>query len=53
MRTWRLNANDRSNNYAGVPEPKSSYQYPGFSLSGPLLVPGTGFNKNRDKVLFI
>jgi len=51
-RNWRLNANDRSNNYAGVPQPKSSYQYPGVSLSGPLLIPGTGFNKNRDKVFF-
>jgi hypothetical protein len=52
VRTWRLNANDRSNNYAGVPRPESFYQYPGFNLSGPLLVPGTGFNKSRDKVFF-
>jgi hypothetical protein len=52
FRTWRLNANDRSNNYAGVPQPKSEYQYPGFSLSGPVLVPGTSFNKSRDKLFF-
>jgi hypothetical protein len=51
-RSWRLNANDRSNNYAGIPEPKSEYQYPGFNLSGPVLVPGTGFNRNRDKLFF-
>ena len=52
VRNWRLNANDRSNNYAGVRQPESSYQYPGFSLSGPLVVPGTGFNKNRDRLFF-
>jgi hypothetical protein len=52
VRSWRLNANDRSNNYAGVPRPESSYQYPGFSLSGPLLIPGSGFNKSRDEVFF-
>jgi hypothetical protein len=51
-RNWRLAANDRSNTVAGVPRPKSDYQYPGFNLSGPLLVPGTGFNKNRDKLFF-
>ena len=51
-RSWRLNANDRSNNYAGIPEPKNEYQYPGFNLSGPVLVPGTAFNRNRDKVFF-
>ena len=52
VRNWRWNANDRSNNYAGVRQPESSYQYPGFSLSGPLVVPGTGFNKNRDRLFF-
>ena len=51
-RSWRLNANDRSNNYAGIPEPKNNYQYPGFNLSGPLLVPGTTFNRSRDKLFF-
>jgi hypothetical protein len=52
VRNWRLNANDRSNNYAGVRQPESTYQYPGFNLSGPLVVPGTGFNKNRDRLFF-
>ena len=51
-RNWRFAANDRSNTVAGVPRPKSDYQYPGFNLSGPVLVPGTGFNKNRDKLFF-
>jgi hypothetical protein len=52
VRNWRLNANDRSNSYAGVPQPKNDYHYPGFSLSGPLLIPGTSYNKNRDKLFF-
>ncbi len=51
-RNWRFAANDRSNNYADVRRPDSDYQYPGFNLSGPVLVPGTGFNKNRDKLFF-
>jgi hypothetical protein len=51
-RNWRLDANDRSNTIAGIPRPKSNYQYPGFNLSGPVLVPGTGFNKKRDKLFF-
>ena len=31
---------------------KNKFNYPGFSVSGPLLIPGTDFNKNRDKVFF-
>jgi len=45
-------ANDRSNSIAGVDRPQSKYQYPGGNLSGPILIPGTDFNKNRDKAFF-
>lgn len=51
-RSWRLAANDHSNNQAGIPKPKSAYNYPGVNLSGPLLLPGTGFNKTRDRLFF-
>lgn len=51
-RNWRFAANDRSNSSAGVPRPRSDYHYPGFNLSGPLLVPGTGFNRDRDRLFF-
>jgi hypothetical protein len=51
-RGWQLAANDHSNAAAGIPKPKSRYNYPGFNLSGPVLVPGTGFNKTRDKIFF-
>src|SRR5439155_11165798 len=52
VRNHRFAANDRSNSIAGVEKPKSSFQYPGGNLSGPILIPGTGFNKNRDKAFF-
>jgi len=29
-----------------------SYYYPGGDLGGPVLIPGTSFNKNRDKLFF-
>jgi hypothetical protein len=30
----------------------SSYYYPGFAIGGPVLFPGTSFNKSRSKVFF-
>jgi hypothetical protein len=51
-RDWRLSTNDRSNEIAGVREPKSSYHYPGGTLGGPVLVPGAAFNSRRDRLFF-
>jgi outer membrane receptor protein involved in Fe transport len=51
-RNYRFQANDRSNNYTQTPRPKSAFHYPGGNLSGPILIPGTDFNKNRDKAFF-
>ena len=51
-RNHYFSANDRSNNYAGLSKPKSNFQYPGGNIGGPLLIPGAGFNKNRDKLFF-
>jgi outer membrane receptor protein involved in Fe transport len=51
-RPYKLAANDRSRSYAGQERPKSKFNYPGFTLSGPVLIPGTSFNKNRDKMFF-
>jgi len=34
------------------PKPDSSYYYPGASLGGPIIIPGTGFNKSRKKLFF-
>ena len=30
----------------------SSYYYPGFNIGGPLIIPGTGFNKSKQKLFF-
>ncbi len=52
VRDYHFQANDGSNKIAGVERPKSKFQYPGGNLSGPILIPGTDFNKNRDKAFF-
>src|SRR5437773_7556921 len=51
-RNAALNANDFSNNLAGIPKPASKFNYLGFNLGGPVRIPGTNFNKNRDKLFF-
>ena len=33
-------------------KPKNKYAYPGFNIGGPLMIPGTSFNKDRNKVFF-
>ena len=47
-----LAANDRSNTTVGTPRPQSSFNYPGAQIGGPILLPGTNFNRNRDKLFF-
>lgn len=49
-RHYKLAANDRSRSLIGNPRPESKFNYPGFTLSGPILFPG--FNKERDKAFF-
>jgi hypothetical protein len=54
MRNYRFQASDRSNNYKFpiVERPKSQYNYPGGNIGGPVLLPWTKFNRNRDKLFF-
>ena len=55
-----MNANDALNNAQGrdatgnplAPKPATKYLYPGGNIGGPVIIPGTNFNKNRDKVFF-
>lgn len=52
IRHYKFQANDRSNSITGTERPKSKFQYPGGNISGPILIPGTDFNKDRDKAFF-
>jgi hypothetical protein len=51
-RNHTLNANDWLNNFSGIQQPSNSYYYPGGSFGGPVLIPGTNFNKSRNKLFF-
>lgn len=51
-RNYELNANDALNNSVGQGRPESKYYFPGGTLSGPVIIPGTKLNKNRDKLFF-
>jgi hypothetical protein len=52
LRDYHLNSNDWYANKVGQERVKNLFVYPGFTLSGPLLVPGTSFNRNRDRAFF-
>ena len=51
-RNYVLNSNDALNNASGVPRTENKYYYPGGTLGGPVLIPGTRFNKSRNKLFF-
>ena len=51
-RHFKLNSNDWSFNRAGQTRPENKYLFPGGNIGGPVLIPGTGINKNRDKLFF-
>jgi hypothetical protein len=51
-RNHSLNANDWLNNASGVKQPADAFYYPGGTFGGPLIIPGTGFNKSRKKLFF-
>jgi hypothetical protein len=50
-RDHRFAANDRSNSIAGTEKPKSTYQYPGVNIGGPISF-GDSYTKNRDRLFF-
>jgi hypothetical protein len=52
FRDYRLNSNDWQNNRNGQERTKNKYRFPGFNIGGPLVIPGTGLNKSRDKLFF-
>ena len=52
IRHHKFQANDRSNTINDIPRPKSKYNYPGGNIGGPILLPWTKLNRNRDKMFF-
>jgi hypothetical protein len=50
----KLNANEWNNKSRAPISPRQRYRYDnfGYTLGGPVLIPGTGFNKNREKLFF-
>ena len=52
IRPEKLQANDRSSTTLGSPRPPTNFKYPGGNIGGPIILPGTNFNKNRDKAFF-
>ena len=51
-RNYAMNANDALFNATGQSRPQNKYYYPGGTVGGPVLIPGTRFNKNRNKLFF-
>jgi hypothetical protein len=47
-----LNANEFFNNQSGLQRPLYRYSNEGGTLGGPLVIPGTNFNKSRTKLFF-
>ncbi len=52
LRNAVFNANDWSNNFAGIGRPASKFNYPGFNIGGPVRFPHSDFNKKNDKMFF-
>ncbi len=51
-RNYVLNANDAYSNALGIKQPQDKYYYPGGSIGGPILIPWTHINKDRNKLFF-
>jgi hypothetical protein len=47
-----LNANRWINDKLGLPLPANKYFFPGGNIGGPVLLPKSGFNRNRQKMFF-
>jgi carboxypeptidase family protein len=53
--TNAFNNSEGTNPLTGLkvaPKPDTSFYYPGGNIGGPVIIPGTNFNKNHDKLFF-
>ena len=48
----QFNANEFFNNLRNQAKPRYRFNYWGGNIGGPVYIPGTGFNKNKDKLFF-
>jgi hypothetical protein len=48
-----FNSNSWGANNTGTPKPRGSYYYPGGDIGGPVLIPKTNFNKNKNLLFFV
>jgi hypothetical protein len=51
-RDGALNANDAYFKASGIARPDDRQMYPGFTIGGPVLIPGLNFNRARNKLFF-
>ncbi|MCW5966419.1 MAG: carboxypeptidase regulatory-like domain-containing protein, partial [Bryobacterales bacterium] len=51
-RHFAMNSNDALFKQRGLQRPENKFYFPGGNIGGPVLIPGTNFNKNRDKLFF-
>jgi hypothetical protein len=52
-RTSQLNSTDWLANHTGQQKPPDRQVYPGFTFSGPVLIPGTSFNHAKKLTFFV
>lgn len=54
LRNWQMNANDPYIKEVDPGQPRviSHQTYPGGTIGGPVIIPGTDFNHNRNKLFF-
>jgi hypothetical protein len=48
----QFNANEFFNNARGIDKQRYRFNYWGGNIGGPVIIPGTGFNKTRNKLFF-
>ena len=51
-RDYHLNANRWVNINSNTPKPANRFFFPGGNIGGPVLIPHSNFNRNRDKLFF-
>jgi hypothetical protein len=51
-RHYTMNSNDANFKQRGLERPQNKFFFPGGNFGGPVLLPGTNFNRNRDKLFF-